>query len=452
MTTQAVYNFEALTYAINRDNAILLHNYNKITKRTTIYFRCHCGEESSKGCIQIVNNTGAFCKKCTTKNGIKKLHNTISRDKPILCNIDSLKDIIKRDNAILLNEYDLITKNTEIEFKCNCGENSTKNSHQLITVSGAFCKKCTRVSWTQKQKDTNLERYNVECTVHASHIKKQIKENNLEKYGVENVFQSDKIREKIKKTILEKYNVEYASQNKEVKEKTKQTCIERYNVENVSQANIFKEKQKNTIIERYNVEHYSQTPDFKESFKKTCLERYNVEHYSQTPEFKEKVKQSFIEHYGVDNPNKTPEIREKIRQTNIEKYGVEHPSQNQEIQQKTQKNAKKYKEYKMPSGTIRKVQGYEPFALDELVKTYIEEDIISDRKDIPRINYKIGDKQKYYFPDIYIPSKNKIIEVKSTWTYKCKKDNIQEKAEATKVAGYEYEVWIYDSKRNKTLK
>jgi len=89
---------------------------------------------------------------------------------------------------------------------------------------------------------------------------------------------------------------------------------------------------------------------------------------------------------------------------------------------------------------------------EESSKGYKEEDIISDRKDIPRISYKIGDKQKYYFPDIYIPSKNKIIEVKSTWTYKCKKDNIQEKAEATKVAGYEYEVWIYDSKANKILK
>ena len=451
MTTRAVYNFEALTYAINRDNAILLHNYNKITKRTTIYFRCHCGEESSKGCIQIVNNAGAFCKKCTTKNGTKKLHNTISRDKPILCNIDSLKDIIKRDNAILLNEYDLITKNTEIEFKCNCGEDSTKNSHQLIIVSGAFCKKCTRVSWTQKTKDTNLERYNVECTIHASHINKQIKENNLVKYGVEHVLQSDKIREKIRQTNLEIYGVEYPSQNKEVKEKTKQTCIERYGVENVYQANIFKEKQKNTIIERYNVEHYSQTPEFQESFKKTCLERYNVEHVSQTPEFREKVKQSFIKHYGVDNPNKVPEIREKIKQTNLKRYGVEYPSQLKEIMEKTQKNAKKYKEYTMPSGVIRKVQGYESFALDELIKTYSEDDIKTDRKDIPRITYVSNDKNKYYFPDIYIKSENKIIEVKSTWTYSCKEDNIQEKSNATKSAGYNYEIWIYDKKGNKTI-
>jgi len=39
----------------------------------------------------------------------------------------------------------------------------------------------------------------------------------------------------------------------------------------------------------------------------------------------------------------------------------------------------------MPSGDIRKVQGYEPFALDILVKKYKEDDIKTDRKDIPRI-------------------------------------------------------------------
>ncbi len=39
----------------------------------------------------------------------------------------------------------------------------------------------------------------------------------------------------------------------------------------------------------------------------------------------------------------------------------------------------------------------------------------------------------------------KIIEVKSSWTYKCKLDYINEKAEATRQAGYEYEIWIYDN-------
>ena len=41
---------------------------------------------------------------------------------------------------------------------------------------------------------------------------------------------------------------------------------------------------------------------------------------------------------------------------------------------------------------------------------------------------------------------NKIIEVKSTWTYKCKLDNIFHKEKATKELGYTYEFWVFDSK------
>lgn len=150
--------------------------------------------------------------------------------------------------------------------------------------------------------------------------------------------------------------------------------------------------------------------------------------------FKQKTKITFLRKYGVTNPNKTKEVRDKIKKTNLERYGVEYSSQNPEVMEKTQRNAKKYKEYTLPSGKVIKVQGYEPFALNDLLKIYKEEDIITERKDIPRITYKTDDKTRYYFPDIYIKSINKIIEVKSTWTYKCKTDCIQQKGDATKAA------------------
>jgi hypothetical protein len=448
------YNLEALNLAIERDNATLLNSYDKVTKRTRIYFKCHCGEEHYKKCLEIISRAGAFCKECTIKRGIKKLHSTLEKEKnkePI-CTIKSLNDTITRDNAILLENYEVITIHSKIKFKCNCGENSEKNSLQLIKVSGAFCKNCTRKTWTLNIKKTNLEKYNVECSVHAPHIKEQIINNNLQKHGVENVFQIPEVREKIKQTMLNKYNVDNPNKTPEIREKIRQTCLEKYNVDNPMKNDMVKENLKQSVMNKYNVQYYSQTQEYKEQYKNTCLKKYNVEHTLKLPEIREKIKQTFIQKYNVTNPNKTPEVREKIRQTCLKRYNVEHHSQCQEIQERQQKNAKKYKEYKMPSGEIRKVQGYEPLALDELVKTYEESDIITDRKGIPRISYKIEEKQKYYFPDIYIKSQNKIIEVKSTWTYKCKEDNIQEKVNATKSAGYEYEIWIYDDKGNKTIK
>ena len=121
----------------------------------------------------------------------------------------------------------------------------------------------------------------------------------------------------------------------------------------------------------------------------------------------------------------------------------------------------------MPSGTVRKVQGYEPFALRDLIAAGITEDQIkTDRSDVPRIKYSAEEKDpslhqntgtdseprqslskdRYYFPDIFIPHENRLIEVKSTWTYKCKTDFIKQKGEAAKAAGYNYELRIYNSK------
>lgn len=61
------------------------------------------------------------------------------------------------------------------------------------------------------------------------------------------------------------------------------------------------------------------------------------------------------------------------------------------------------------------IKGYEHLALDELVKIYNEDDILTDRNDMPKIMYNFNDKTLRYYPDIYIKSENKIIEVKSTY-------------------------------------
>lgn len=129
----------------------------------------------------------------------------------------------------------------------------------------------------------------------------------------------------------------------------------------------------------------------------------------------------------------------------MNKYGC-YPTQNSEIMQKVQLNARKYKKFTLPSGKIINIQGYEHYAISELLKLYSEDDIKTNRSEIPRIEYKSHDKTKYYFPDIYLPKENKIIEVKSEWTYS--KDLVINtlKLEATKAAGYTYEIWIYSPK------
>jgi hypothetical protein len=61
------------------------------------------------------------------------------------------------------------------------------------------------------------------------------------------------------------------------------------------------------------------------------------------------------------------------------------------------------------------------------------------------IMMKNVEKHRHYV-DIFIPSQNKCIEVKSTWTSEKKKDTIFLKQNAAKELGYNYEIWVYNRK------
>jgi hypothetical protein len=62
--------------------------------------------------------------------------------------------------------------------------------------------------------------------------------------------------------------------------------------------------------------------------------------------------------------------------------------------------------------------------LQELIENNINEiDIITGAKNVPTIWYDDSDGKKHrHYVDIFIPSQNKCIEVKSTWTAEKKKD------------------------------
>ena len=187
----------------------------------------------------------------------------------------------------------------------------------------------------------------------------------------------------------------------------------------------------------------------KEKTKETNLEKYGVEYVAQFPEFKDKIKQTNLEKYGVEFYSQTKECQEKRKKTSLEKYGVEHVSQNEEIMEKMTTNMYKSKEYTFPSGNIIKIQGYEHFALNDLLlnENICENDIITGSSNVPSIWYndENGKKRRHYV-DIYIPSKNLCIEVKSKWTITLHNNRILLKQTAGKVIGYKYEIWVYDHK------
>ncbi len=123
--------------------------------------------------------------------------------------------------------------------------------------------------------------------------------------------------------------------------------------------------------------------------------------------------------------------------------------QNAEICEKQQTNAFNYKDYTLPNGDIIKVQGYEPFALDILFESgYHQDDIITSKIDVPEIWYYQNETKHRYYCDIFIISKDKIIEVKSDYTYNCEIEKNTLKAKACIDQGYDFEFWIIDKHGN----
>ena len=184
-----------------------------------------------------------------------------------------------------------------------------------------------------------------------------------------------------------------------------------------------------------------------EKQKKTCIEKFGVDNAGRSPEIIEKIKNTFQEKFG-GHPKQTIKVQDKWKATCLEKYGG-HPNQNKEVQAKSEINSFAFKDYMMPSGCVVKYQGYENIAIDELVQIYEEEDIAIGRSNVPTIDYFVGEEKHVYFPDFFIRSENKIIEVKSEWTIQLRRANIEEKALATVKAGYKYEMWIYNDKKVK---
>lgn len=206
-----------------------------------------------------------------------------------------------------------------------------------------------------------------------------------------------------------------------------------------------------------NVETYAKHgEEIKGKIKATNMEKYGVLYPQQTDEVKAKIIATNMERYGVVNPGWSDENQRKIRETTRERYGVDFAMQNSELRDKQIESAYKTKLYAFPSGRTIKCQGYEPFAFDLLLQTHEESDILTDNeiagdKTIPEFWYINNGSRHRYYPDIFINSEQKIIEVKSEYTRDCDPITLELKMEAVFNAGFEIEIWTFDSRGNLTI-
>lgn len=397
------YTNQTLLQYCNENKIQLTNEYTaeNINRETYIEGKCiieNCINKFNK-CFRQLIKTGAYCNPCMQSISKNKIKNS-----KVKYDIHMLIDFCNTNNIILLDDYSeqFINRDTNIEGIClheGCENNFIKPFRQLLKIGG-YCENCSKENGKVKILATNLH-----------------------KFGVDNPMKNSEIKEKQKNTMIEKYGVEHNSQLEEIKQ-----------------------QKKDKSVERYGVAYVLQSPQVREQIKQTNLLKYGVENPQQNKDIKNKTCDTNLLKFKCKSPLGDSIVQKKSIQTNLLRYGVPHHSQNAEVAETMLKGAYNKKQYKLPSGKILDYQGYENFALDRLlrVEKISEDNIITNRKDVPVIWYTdINNKKRRHYVDIFIPSQNRCIEVKSTWTNQTK-NNVLEKQKAAKGSGYNYEIWIFD--------
>ena len=347
----------------------------------------------------------------------------------------NLLNTFSQENLVeIIGNYEKLNRESIINGKCKtieCNGEFNKIFRTLFVNKSFFCENCTNNIKYNKIKKTTLKNYGVSCSLLSPIIKEKIKQTNISKYGYAFHLENENIRKKRDDTYIKNYG---GHPSKNI---------------------IFKNKIKETNLKKFGVENVFQSISIKNKIRETNLKKFGVENVMFCEEIKNKMKATNLVKYGFECILQNEEIKKTIKATCLKKYGFEYSSQSTEIMEKISKNSYKSKEYIFPSGKIINIQGYENFALNELIvnEKIDESDIITGCKNVPTIWYNDECNKKHrHYVDIFIPSQNKCIEVKSTWTAEKKKDCIFLKQNAAKEIGYNYEIWVYDRKGNITNK
>jgi hypothetical protein len=125
------------------------------------------------------------------------------------------------------------------------------------------------------------------------------------------------------------------------------------------------------------------------------------------------------------------------------KYGVDNVMQIPEVFYKQQLSGKKIKET-IIDGVGIQYQGYEDKGIRFLLDLgYHINDIKIGKGKVPVIPYTFKGKSKIYYPDIYIPKDNLIVEIKSDYTMQKEFELNIAKKEATIQQGYQFDFLIF---------
>ena len=120
-------------------------------------------------------------------------------------------------------------------------------------------------------------------------------------------------------------------------------------------------------------------------------------------------------------------------------------------QRKSHISATKFKSICLDGKEFSKLQGYEPQALQWIVqnKNIHVDDIVTAHSGAPYLEYVDFDGvSRKHYPDIFVKSKNLLVEVKSSYTFKKALKRNQCKCRAAHQLGFKYVVLVLDRSGN----
>ena len=419
------YDYNRLKQYCDENNIVLTKDYikEKINVKTIIEANClNCSREVKKNFRNFLIS-GCFCETCTKQNARlitreSRLNNGFDIDYLELIkekiNIYNCTDVSINGKPISEYRSTDINRKLKINFTCNCGEKENKFILSFVELmsdtnaDGGKCRICIRKESALKRRETRIK------TGLDTDFLKLIKEI-IDKYKCTDVSIDGKpISEYQSKEIHRHLYIDFTCSCGEKQHKPVRDFVEL----------TFSEADGGKCEKCIKINSYKK-------MKETCLNRYGVEWFSQSQI-----------------------VKDKMTATNMERHGCKYAMQNAEIFDKQQKSALKRKEYTFPSGRIDSVQGYEPQALDIIIQSYEEDDIVTSNHEIEllcgEMKYTLEGKEHKYYTDIYIKSSHTFIEVKSIWTFESEKEKNLKKREACINAGINFEFWIM-SKEGKLL-
>jgi len=477
----AVYTYDIVLKAFEEKDCVLLTTEKEYKNlKTTLFFDCKCGRKNCKTTYENFRKPETLCRSCGAKRG----RNSES--------YEQVQAYYKEKNCTLLEDH-YINAKTKMKFTCSCPEKRVGNQSFQNFKHGFRCSHCTgrattpqcqKKSWDEIEKifenkgakllsteeeyqnkstklwymcgqckccqDSEGNKFIVtygnassdvwigcpECSkkryrVNTARIKAHFKEEGCKLLTLEDEYKNNK----------QKLNYVCICGNDQATISYKEFC-EGYRCKKCKY-----ERTKATNMRIYGVENVFQSPEIKEKIKRTMIKKYGVDHTMKLEMIVEKTKDTNRKRYNYEYRFCAPDVRAKGMKTCKERYDNEFPFRNTEIFERALKASYKLKQYCFPSGRIESVQGYEPACINYLLeeKNIPEDDIVVGATHVPHIPYfdQETNRDRIYFPDIFIPSKNLIIEVKCNYTFNKEKRKNIAKMKGCKRGGYDVCLYIF---------